>query len=221
MRDEFKEDVKRIAAARVGQQCSNPSCRANTSGPQVDPTKTLSVGVAAHISAASEGGPRYNGALTSEERTHPYNAIWLCQNCAKLVDNDVARYPAAVLKQWKRAAENMALSQIGKSVNAASPGQSDFRAEEIDVLLAAADRGEIVIFNTDQLGKWVVVQSKSFLDQTDPAYAATYLEALESLWRRNLVRHEGGCLFVLTGTGYRVARALQHSMNKEAEEPGP
>ena len=91
LRDDFPEEVKRIVAARVGNQCSNPDCRALTSGPQIDPTKALNVGVAAHITAAAPGGPRYDPSLTPEERRHPDNAIWLCQNCAKLVDNDPAQ----------------------------------------------------------------------------------------------------------------------------------
>src|SRR5579871_1727431 len=57
MRDDFSEEVKRTLAARVNYFCSNPDCRAQTTGPQVDPSKVLNVGVAAHITAASDGGP--------------------------------------------------------------------------------------------------------------------------------------------------------------------
>ena len=56
MRDDFTDEVKRILAARTGNACSNPDCRAVTSGPQNDPTKAVNVGVAAHITAAAEGG---------------------------------------------------------------------------------------------------------------------------------------------------------------------
>src|SRR6266496_4515893 len=63
MRDEFTEDVKRTLAARTGNACSNPGCYAVTSGPQSNSAKALNVGVAAHISAASEGGQRYNPSL--------------------------------------------------------------------------------------------------------------------------------------------------------------
>ena len=90
MRDDFAENVKRIVAERVANRCSRPDCRAATSGPQVDPTKSLNLGVAAHITAASPGGPRYDPTLSSEQRSSPDNAIWLCQGCAKLVDNDSA-----------------------------------------------------------------------------------------------------------------------------------
>jgi hypothetical protein len=38
--------------------------------------------------------------------------IWLCQNCAKLVDNDPSRYEVETLKGWKKLAEGKALTEI-------------------------------------------------------------------------------------------------------------
>ena len=104
MSDDFSEAVKRVLASRVGNQCSNPECRALTSGPQEDPAKAVNVGVAAHITAASPGGPRYDPELLPEERSGPGNGIWLCQNHAKLIDNDAARYTVDVLKKCKEDA---------------------------------------------------------------------------------------------------------------------
>src|SRR5438067_8942605 len=101
MREDFPKDVKIAVAARVGYRCSRPSCRALTTGPQVNPSKALNVGVAAHIIAASPGGPRYDPEITSEERQHANNAIWLCQNCGKLVDNDQIRFTEREIRQWK------------------------------------------------------------------------------------------------------------------------
>lgn len=115
MRDDFLDDVKRVVAARAGAVCSNPDCRALTSGPQDDPAKALNVGVAAHITSAASGGPRYNGALSVEERRSPENAIWLCQTCAKLVDNDVFQFPEELLNAWKTIAEHEARSIVGKT----------------------------------------------------------------------------------------------------------
>ena len=117
MRDEFPENVKRTVAARVANRCSRPDCRAVTSGPQVDPTKALNLGVAAHITAASPGGPRYDATLSLEQRSDPDNAIWLCQNCAKLVDNDPSQFPADRLREWKSNAEDEALASLGKPLD--------------------------------------------------------------------------------------------------------
>jgi hypothetical protein len=108
--------VKITVAARVNNRCLNPACRAPTSGRQVDPAKALNVGVAAHITAASPDGPRYNSGLTSDERKHANNAIWLCHNCGKLIDNDQARFTTEEIRNWKISAEAEALERIGKAV---------------------------------------------------------------------------------------------------------
>ncbi len=66
-RDDFKIDVKETLALRVGIRCSNPNCRQQTSGPQQDPAKSVNVGVAAHITAASAGGARYDKLLSKDD----------------------------------------------------------------------------------------------------------------------------------------------------------
>jgi hypothetical protein len=80
MRDDFSEDIKRALAARVANQCSNPDCRAVTSGPQTDPSKAVNVGVAAHITAASPGGPRHDPELRSRlgEKGRPSACVRNC-----------------------------------------------------------------------------------------------------------------------------------------------
>jgi len=85
MRDDFPIDVKRSLALRVRHTCSNPDCLAPTAGPQDDPSGTVNIGVAAHITAAASGGKRFDPNLTPEQRGSIDNGIWLCQNCAKLI----------------------------------------------------------------------------------------------------------------------------------------
>jgi hypothetical protein len=94
-------------------KCSNPNCRASTSGPQLDSQKALNIGVAAHITAASPGGARYDASLSSSDRQSADNGIWLCQNCAKLVDNDLGRYTVVRLRQWKSDSEEAARIAVG------------------------------------------------------------------------------------------------------------
>jgi hypothetical protein len=118
MADDFSELVKKTLAARVGNLCSNPDCRALPSGPQENPTKALNIGVGAHITAASAGGPRYKPDLLPVERSGPSNGIWLCQNCAKLVDNDPTRFTIELLQRWKSSAESEARERIGKTAAA-------------------------------------------------------------------------------------------------------
>lgn len=112
MRDDFAQDTKDLLAKRVGFKCSNPNCRKPTSGPQTDPSKSINVGVASHITAASPGGKRYNQYLSSDERSHASNGIWLCQTCGKLVDNDEVRYTVDLLNKWKILSEQAALLDV-------------------------------------------------------------------------------------------------------------
>jgi hypothetical protein len=108
MRDEFSADVKDILARRAGIRCSNPDCRRPSSGPRDAPDKAVNIGVAAHITAATPGGPRYDESLSSEGRKAIENGIWLCQNCAKLIDNDAERFTTNILRRWKSLAEEAA-----------------------------------------------------------------------------------------------------------------
>jgi hypothetical protein len=111
-RDDFPAAVIGVLAKRVANVCCNPDCRKQTSGPHTDDAKALNTGVAAHITAASAGGARYDASMTSEDRKSATNGIWLCQTCGKLVDNDDARYPVDRLRDWKRRAEEIALAEI-------------------------------------------------------------------------------------------------------------
>jgi hypothetical protein len=128
-RDDFSETVKKAVAARAGHLCSNRSCRAPTSGPQSDPTKSVNLGVAGHITAASPQGPRFDPALSSKERRHADNAIWLCQNCGKLVDNDESRFTVEELRRWKREAEAEAERRVGRAATAQEAGATTHKTE--------------------------------------------------------------------------------------------
>jgi hypothetical protein len=110
MRDDFTQRTIEALANRAGNRCSNPKCRKPTSGPRTEPTKTVNIGVAAHITAASENGPHYDPTLSSEQRRHAGNGLWLCQNCAHLVDVEEIRYPVDLLRVWKRQAATDALA---------------------------------------------------------------------------------------------------------------
>src|SRR2546425_6021721 len=181
MRDDIPENVKEKLAARVGFQCSNPDCRASTSGPHLDPAQSVNVGVAAHISAASAGGPRYNPALSREDRRSIDNAIWLCQICAKMIDSDLVRFTPAVLHKWKRQAEAEAQLRLGKAQSTLGRVRHRFAEEEIEILVAAAGRGEVLIMSAEQLGKWISASASDFVNPADPEVAARYLDAFDSL----------------------------------------
>lgn len=135
MRDDFSQKTKGLLSKRVGNRCSNPRCRQLTSGPQEDPEKALNVGVAAHITAASPEGPRYDTAINSDERSSPKNGIWLCQKCAKMVDNDPSRYTIKILKNWKTTAESAALNEVEGNTPLISPQVNNDHYQKIERLM--------------------------------------------------------------------------------------
>lgn len=104
-RDNFTKKTVEILAKRVGYLCSNPDCRRHTIGPNEDLEKTTIIGVAAHITAASQGGPRFDENLTTEQRINIDNAIWLCSNCSTLIDKDKDKYSVSQLKKWRSDTE--------------------------------------------------------------------------------------------------------------------
>lgn len=149
LRDDFTAPTKDVIARRVGYRCS--LCRRGTVGPNADPSRANNIGVAAHITAASPGGPRYNSELTSDERRDARNGIWCCQNCAKLIDSDLRRFPIAALIELREQAERAANERLEVVENQAPA----LAAAETKVRDAAATilRGwrELFQFNQGQL----------------------------------------------------------------------
>jgi len=114
-KDDFSPSVIRKLRERVNLRCSNPSCRVPTSGPSDKSNDAVNnTGIAAHICAASEGGPRYKSTMTSKERKSIDNAIWLCANCSIKIDRDEKFYKEEKLKEWKYRAEKTTKLEQGK-----------------------------------------------------------------------------------------------------------
>ncbi|WP_172746749.1 hypothetical protein [Neorhizobium sp. T25_13] len=113
-RDDFSAAVRRVAAQRVAYRCSSPACDRVTVGPDSALVgAAVSIGKAAHIHAASPGGPRFDAAQTPAERASLANALWLCSNCATMIDvNGGASFPAKKLKQWRVEAEARASKEL-------------------------------------------------------------------------------------------------------------
>lgn len=124
MRDDFSEKTKRNLALRVGHRCCNPACGRQTSGPRSGQMLGVSIGVAAHIHAASPGGARYEALMTDQERRDIRNGIWLCQVCAKLIDNDESRYTASLLHHWKHAFEDAAGRDLARVQGGEDPAMA-------------------------------------------------------------------------------------------------
>lgn len=118
-RDEFSSTTIRALASRVAWRCSAPQCRRPTIGPKNgDNLGFVTAGEAAHITAAAPNGPRYDSSLTKDQRINIGNGIWLCSNCADIIDKDHLNYSAETLRQWRALAERDAHeSLVGPGVD--------------------------------------------------------------------------------------------------------
>jgi hypothetical protein len=126
-RDEFSSGVRDALAKRASYVCSNPDCRVLTVAPaDIDPTKVIYIGKAAHICAAASGGPRFDASMTPEARAAIENGIFLCSSCADMIDkNGGEDFSAPMLRAWKTQHEewvraNLNLRRDGLSVVAGS-----------------------------------------------------------------------------------------------------
>ena len=115
MRDDFSHKVRRILADRAGHKCS--VCDKATSGPSTDPGGALSDGVAAHITAASRGGPRFDPTLSREKRRSAANGIWACTQHGREIDADSSGYSVVTLQGLKRRREEAAAKALGQAAS--------------------------------------------------------------------------------------------------------
>ena len=104
MRHDFSQKTKRLIARRVSHLCSKPDCRVMLMTTHTHFKQASSIGVAAHICAASPGGARYDASLSKEQRQNADNGIWLCQSHAVLIDKQPDKYPLPLLQSWKQQA---------------------------------------------------------------------------------------------------------------------
>ena len=117
-RDDFDSKTVSVAKMQAAYICSNPVCRRLTIAPSIsDENKVQYIGKVAHITAAAKGGPRYDKDISEIERKSLSNAIFLCSNCADLIDkNNGVDYPKFTLYGWKDEHKRWVLANLNKSL---------------------------------------------------------------------------------------------------------
>ena len=131
-RDDFSSITRRRLAHRAGYMCSSPACRRLTVGPSEDQVSGLTmVGVAAHITAAAEDGPRFGPSMSSTERSSEDNGIWLCQNHAKFVDDTESTHKVAELRRWKKQHEDWVCARVNNSASLLRNGLTGIYLENL------------------------------------------------------------------------------------------
>jgi len=125
-RDDFDKPVVDALAKRAAFICSNPDCKTLTIAPsEEDSLKSIYIGKAAHIKAAAKDGPRFEPSMTSDERKSIDNGIFLCSNCADMIDkNKGIDFSVEILHKWKSTHENWVSKNLNKKIQKqAQPAQ--------------------------------------------------------------------------------------------------
>lgn len=101
-RDNFSKLTKQNLGSAVNWLCVK--CTRPTRFPSFNGERQVNIGHAAHITAASPSGARYDVELTPEQRRGEENGAHLCPTCATVVDNDKEAFPTAMLQNLQAVA---------------------------------------------------------------------------------------------------------------------
>lgn len=97
-----------------GHYCPYPECAAELV--ELSGDEPIILGEIAHIEASSDVGPRGNPNLTARDRDRYANLLILCPTHHTLVDKAPDRFPSAVLRGWKSAAEERTRQQLAAGI---------------------------------------------------------------------------------------------------------
>lgn len=180
-RHDFSESTKLLLAQRAGYICSHPLCQQLTIGPSEDRGKRLTnVGIAAHITAASARGPRYDAALTPTERSAEANGIWLCAMHGEQVDDNASKETEPELRRWKAQHEEWVYRRIAAVDSLVKHGITDLAIENVGLFrtrVAVKLGRHNVLFGRNNSGK------STFCECLAALSGGRNFEGLEERWR--------------------------------------
>lgn len=107
-RHDFSPATREHLAKAAGYRCSRHRCLVLSTciSEKHGNTVSANLGVASHIYAASENGPRpAPPEMTPEQIEHVSNGIWTCRECGGLIDVRESKFSAESLLQMKRVRE--------------------------------------------------------------------------------------------------------------------
>ena len=162
-RDGFLPKTKELIGKRAGYMCAFPGCRRLTIGPSNDRVSGVSmVGVAAHITAASVGGARYDSAITPEERSSERNGVWTCQTHGKMIDDNPSKYSVDDITRWKMQHEDWVFSRVANAENYVKDGISRISIRDVGIFDRRVDikLGRYsVVYGATAVGKSTLCES--------------------------------------------------------------
>jgi len=133
-RDDFSPATKDLIAKRSGYVCAYPGCRRMTiAGSDNRKSGLTMTGVAAHITAASKHGPRYDPKMSPEERKSETNGIWTCQIHGKFIDDNPSRCNIDEIRRWKAQHEKWVFDRVESGTELFNRGVCRLRFANVGV----------------------------------------------------------------------------------------
>lgn len=112
-------------------RCNHPDCKLVCIEEGTSTDKDAIFGKIAHIYAYSEGGPRFNPDLPSEDRDKYENWLLLCANHHDVVDRQPLTYPSQTLIQWKQDHETWVHENLSSAMSSVSFTELDIVTKAI------------------------------------------------------------------------------------------
>lgn len=119
------------------------------------------VGVAAHITAAAPGGPRYDPSMSHAERSSESNGIWTCQTHSKFIDDNPSSCTIEELHRWKRQHEAWVFDRVATGDELLSFGLTRLRFCNVGVFHEKKDiklGRHNVLVGPNEAGKTTICQ---------------------------------------------------------------
>lgn len=113
-------------------------------------------GVAAHITAASQKGPRYDSGMSPEERGSEANGIWTCQIHGKFIDDNTSKCSTIELHRWKAQHEKWVFDRVESGLELSHRGVSRISFGNVGVFsenLRVSMRRNNILVGDNESGK--------------------------------------------------------------------
>jgi hypothetical protein len=205
-RDEFTPKTRLQIAKRAGWLCSDPSCRRPTIGSNSDGKGEINLGTAAHICAASPGGPRFDPNQTSAQRRSADNGIWMCKLHGTAVDAKDSTFTVELLREWKAQAQKDSWRRVLYNDVPHGPAVCTPSEAELCSYLRAAAAVDLDVFRHSD--KWPTTSIALTLEVdglSDPVSASALASALMALDDLVLIAPPG---MGKTTTLFQIAEAM-------------
>jgi hypothetical protein len=161
-RNDFSSSTRELLAKRSGYICAYPSCKRMTVARSDDRESGFTmIGIAAHITAASKNGPRYDPDMSVEERAGETNGIWTCQIHGKFIDDNPSKCSIDELRRWKAQHEKWVFDRVESGVELFNRGVCRLRFGNVgmfsDDFVISLGRNNVLV-GVEESGKTTVCQ---------------------------------------------------------------